>query len=283
MEEKLQFLPNTLSVDQIADMARNAFSAFDGYQGRSSFDGYLGVGDAFVDYQGEGRNFASVGGDMQFVMTVKNGGAAARRILLVPGMDYIPLSRMVLSAGTGVTYPKKGVLTDTATTEQGVAFTMTNFLDLDGAAFAVGDYFIGSPKSLDMFYKWISENPTSLYAIRVSSTDSNQVMQTITYRKQSPFKDLETRIINLGQQQTEDTYRDKLVTVMTPNMVLSNQTQLEMSIVAASTCTVTFFCNGSLNQSKLMQEKVNAASTTMATQYVAGAVKKDDLNAKNTQ
>lgn len=283
MEEKLQFLPNTLSVDQIADMARNAFSAFDGYQGRSAFDGYLGVGDAFVDYQGEGRNFASVGGDMQFVMTVKNGGAAARRLLLVPGMDFNPLSRMVLSAGTGVTYPKKGVLTDTATTEQGAAFTMTNFLDLDGAAFAVGDYFIGSPKPLDMFYKWIAENPTSLYAIRVSSTDSNQVMQTITYRKQSPFKDLETRIINLGQQQTEDTYRDKLVTVMTPNMILSNQTQLEMSIVASSTCTVTFFCNGSLNQSKLMQEKVNAASTTMATQYVNGAVKKEDLNARSIQ
>lgn len=249
---------NQLSVGELEAIARQNLSSFDGFDGNQM---YTGQGDPFIDFQGEGKNFATIGqNDMQFIVNIKNAHATeTRRVLLIPGWDFNPMdARMVItpSAGTavGVLAPKRGVLSEVA--------LAANLLDLDGKA----DLTVsGAPKALDLLYKWLQENPTALGALRVSSTDANQVMQTITYRKLSPFKDLETSIINLGMNQSEDTYRDKLVTVSTPGMVLSNQTQLELIVVPNSTCVVTFFFGGSLNTSKLMQSKVNNAVRTITT------------------
>lgn len=254
---------NLKSVKDLEAIARKNLSSFDGFDGGNF---YTGQGDPFIDFQGEGKNFATIGqNDMQFIVNIRNTHATeTRRILLVPGWDFNPMDfRVIPSADTVALAPKAGVLSEDA--------LAANMLDLDAKANLIVS---GAPKKLDLLYKWLAENPTALGALRVSSTDANQVMQTITYRKLSPFKDLETSIINLGMNQSEDTYRDKLVTVSTPGMVLSNQTQLEMIIVPNSTCVITFFFGGSLNQSKLMQSKVNDAVRTMRTyspQVIANA------------
>lgn len=253
-----------MSVADLQKFAKRNLSSFDGFEGSGRLVPYTGKGDPMLDFQGEGKNFATIGqNDMQFIINIKNTGAA-KRILLIPGWDYTSLDlKLVLSAGTAIAYPKKGVLADTVTPAIG-AYTMTNFADLDGNAFASGDAFYGSPFSLDTLYKWLSENPTALGAIRVQSDNASQVMQQITYKKLSPFKQLETKQINLGINQDENTFRDKLVTVQTPGLILSNQTQLEMVVMAASSMSITFFFAGSLNTSKLMQAKVDQAVNTIA-------------------
>lgn len=243
-----------MTVRDLELMALKNLSSFDGFDGGNF---YTGQGDPYLDFQGEGKNFATIGqNDMQFIVNIKNTHSTeTRRVLLIPGWDFNPMDfRLIPSSGTAVLAPKAGVLSEST--------AAANLLDLDSKANLVVS---GAPKALDLLYKWLDENPTALGAMRVSSTDSNQVMQTITYRKLSPFKDLETSIINLGMNQSEDTYRDKLVTVQTPGMILSKQTQLEMIITPNSTCVITFFFGGSLNPSKLMQHKVNEAVRTIRT------------------
>lgn len=252
-----------MTVQELEKIARENLSSFDGFDGGNF---YTGQGDPFIDFQGEGKNFATIGqNDMQFIVNIRNTHATeSRRVLLIPGWDFNPVDFRIIGTAS-VLAPKAGVLSEDA--------LAANLLDLDGKANLI---VTGAPKRLDLLYKWLAENPTALGAIRVNSTDANQVMQTIVYRKLSPFKDLETSIINLGVNQSEDTYRDKLVTIQTPGLVLSNQTQLEMIITANSTCSITFFFGGSLNTSKLMQSKVNDAVRTITTyspQVIANAAK----------
>lgn len=254
---------NKKRVRDLEQIARENLSSFDGFDGGNF---YTGQGDPFLDFQGEGKNFATIGqNDMQFAMTLQNGHATeTRRVLLIPGWDFNPMDiRVIPSSGTATLAPKAGVLSETV--------AAANLLDLDGK----GNLSVsGAPKKLDLLYKWLAENPTALGAVRIQSTDANQVMQLMTYRKLSPFKDLETSIINLGMTQNEGTFRDKIVTISTPGMVLSNQSQLELLVMPNSTLTVTFFFGGSLNQSKLMQNKVNSAVNTIRTyspQVIANA------------
>ncbi|MCX6265867.1 MAG: hypothetical protein NTW16_00715 [Bacteroidetes bacterium] len=246
-----------LSLRQLEDFANGSLSSFDGdeyegdgyadeYEGdfdgyadeyEGDFDGYTGAGDDFVDFGGYNKTFANAAESGRlFIVTLTNANAASRTALLCPGYLYYPGSTM------------NGAILDGA------------FNDTTGAAGLTGS---GSPKSVTEFFAFVSNAPVAISGIKIESTLASQVAQQLIIEHMSPFKQLEQQIINLGSYQNENTFRDKIVTIPTPNLVLSNNTKIYLPIVGSSTCTITFLAGAILNPAHALQQKLGRAGATM--------------------
>ena len=250
-----------LSLRQLEDFANGNLSSFDGndgyegegyegegYEGDFSgmnddgyegdFDGYTGAGDDFVDFGGYNKTFANAAESGRiFIMTLTNANAASRTALLCPGYLYYPGTTM------------NGAVLDGA------------FNDTTGAAGLTG---AGSPKSVTEFFAFVSNSPVAISGIKIESTLATQVSQQLVIEHMSPFKTLEQQIINLGSYQNENTFRDKIVTIPTPNLIMSNNTKIYLPIVGSSSCTITFLAGAILNPAHALQNKQSRAKSTIA-------------------
>lgn len=240
-----------LSVRQLESFASGELSSFDGeddgyddYEEYESFeedfegDYYTGENDDFVDFGGYNKSFANAGDSGRiFVMTIANTATDARNVYLMPGYTYYP-------GKTG-----NGIVVDGA------------FNDAAGGTGCTGS---GSPKTILDFYAFLQHCPTHIGGIKIEGSVAAQVSQQLKIEHLSPFKTLEEKIINLGSYQNENTYRDKIVTIPTPDLVLSNQVKITLTIPASCTTTITFLAGGILNPSHAMQQKVSRAKSTIA-------------------
>lgn len=206
----------------------------------SSFEGesyYTGEGDQWLDFGGPNTSFATEhSAGRVFLVNIKNDLTTTENVILFPGYTWYP-------GATG-----------------------NNWL-LDGAIKTVDTKTLsatGSPKTIKELLSFIMKNPTNLNAIRISSSDATQVQQQMVYKELSPFKDLQSRIIDLGTFTNENTYRDKIVTVPTPGIIASSEVELSIPIIAGSTCSITFFFGGVLSSSVAMKNKRSQAASTFA-------------------
>ena len=231
-----------------ADQYDNADGgSYDGYEGdfegydaeyEGDFEGYTGAHDDFMDFGGFNKSFANAGDSGRiFVMTIVNAGAGSLNAYLCPGYTYYP--------GTTA----NGVVLDGA------------FNDTAGAAGLTGS---GTPKAVKEFFSFLMYSPVAIGGIKIESSVATQVSQQLIIEHLSPFKTLEQHIINLGSYQNENTFRDKIVTVPTPDLVMSSNTRIILPIVAGSTCTITFLAGAILNPAHALQKKMSKAKATIA-------------------
>ena len=256
--------PRGLTLNQLEDYASGHLSSFDGYDGEGNFEGYdgydgyegeqnfegyadeyegdfegyTGAGDDFVDFGGFNKSFANAGDSGRiFVMTIVNAAGGNLSAYLCPGYTYYP-----------------------GTTANGVALDGA-FNDTSGAAGLTGS---GTPKAIKEFFSFLMYSPVAIGGIKIESSVATQVSQQLIIEHLSPFKVLEQQIINLGSYQNENTFRDKIVTVPTPNLVMSSNTRITLPIVAGSTCTITFLAGAILNPAHALQQKMGRAKHTIS-------------------
>ncbi|MBW6482827.1 MAG: hypothetical protein K0B10_07180 [Vicingaceae bacterium] len=215
----------------------------------SSFEGddvYTGDGDHFLNFGGPGISFKNEGNaSRSFVMNITNNDKISHTATLTPGYDWVP----------GQTDPIKKYAADGA-------------MLLDGASVLLSGS--GSPKTIREFLSFLSKNPSNLAGIRVSSNNNtSQIEQTIIVRELSPFKDLESRTIILGNYTHENNQREKMVTVPTPGVILGPETELILPIMPQSVCTITFFIGGVLSTSGALKHKRAAAVAQLPAAQVA--------------
>lgn len=215
----------------LQDFAEDNFSSFEG----ESL--YTGEGDQWLDFGGPNNSFATEHmANRVFVVNINNQLNTTENVVLFAGYTWFP-------GATGNNWLTDGVIKTVDTKTLSAS---------------------GSPKTIKELLSFIMKNPTNLNAMRISSSDATQIQQQMVYRELSPFKDLQSRIIDLGTYTNENTYRDKIVTVPTPNMIVSSEMDLTIPIMANSTCSITFFFGGVLSQSIALKNKRSKASSTFA-------------------
>lgn len=226
------FLP-----EELENYAENYFSSFEGEE--NSF--YTGEDDDLLDFGGPNRSFATEADAQRiFVVNITSTFNTVKNVRLFPGYTWKP--------------GDVGVIDGNAIINDGV------FLTDGGMQLSAS----GSPKTIKEFLSFIMKNPTNLAGFRVKSSDTNQVQQQLIYRELSPFKDLQSRTIDLGSYTDENTQRDGIVTVPTPNTILSSDMTLDIPIMGNSTVTITFFCGAVLSPSVALKNKREKAGKTIA-------------------
>ncbi|MCX6250724.1 MAG: hypothetical protein NTX61_08230 [Bacteroidetes bacterium] len=230
------------------------YEGFEGFENFDGFEGYTGYDDSFVDFGGFNMSFANAGDSGRiFVMTITNSDTTAAHIAyLTPGYFWVPGATV-----NGVV--KTGAFNDTS----GVA-------GLSGS---------GSPKVIEEFLGFIMHNPVAIHGIKVEGSVTAQVSQQLIIEQLSPFKVLQQGIINLGSYQNENTFRDKIVTVPTPALIVSNQVRISISIPAGCTTTFTWLAGAILNPSHALAQKMNKAKRTISRVGVKRAKKRPQLAA----
>lgn len=225
---------NYVNPEELEQYGNSYFSSFEGE------DLYTGADDDMLDFGGKGRSFASEADAQRiFVVNITSTLNHTQKVRIFPGYTWKP--------------GDVGVIDDAAILNDGTFFT-----DASGNLSASG-----SPKTIKEFLAFIMKNPTNLAGMRIGSTNTAQIQQQLTYRELSPFKDLQSRIIDLGAYTDENTYRDNMVTVPTPDLILSSDMNLDIPILANSTTTITFFCGGVLSQSVALKNKRERAASTI--------------------
>ncbi len=226
-----------LSLQEIENIARKNLSNYEGeenYGGEENYEGedsYEGMdpfgGDDFVEY--DGINLNKDGGNM-YTLTLTNANAAPRVALLSAGI-----------VSTSIGLIKTGAFNDA-----------NNAAGLSGA---------GSPKAIELFTEFCRRNPTKISMMQILSTDPAQIYSTMIIRNESPFRDLDSRLINFGSHVSPADNKDKLVIVPTHlyKLQFDDQNRVEFTVPGLATTTITFFIGPLLNTAGALNKKYNKA------------------------
>lgn len=221
-----------ISLDDLAAEARANLSNYAGEENYSGED----LSELHDDFTGTMQNVADGTMNRQFTFTIVNANAAVRTAILVPGLGY------------NINTPAQGVVKTGAHGSIESAST-----DLTTA---------GSPKTIEAFLDFIRRNPAMCRGVKISSTVATQIAQTMVVKKESPFQDLASEIINLDSYQDEYGFKDKMVTVAR-NIQFDDQTRIELPIAGSSTCTITWFFKEILNPAVTLKRKLGSAPTIL--------------------
>lgn len=253
---------NLACIKRLEAVAKKNLSNFDGddllsYSGdiAAEFNAYTGAGDVFVDFDGnnsfldeEGRRHERI-----ITITIENANATDEVIRILGGLlsnerdlgfGFFPMVRGQLLA--------------------------------DGNNFAVSNNPITlttKPNKWEYFRAFIKNNPSRCLGFKVTSTDANQIEQTILIKRESPFKNLQDRTIYLANYQNEHTFRDKQVTVP-EHIQFDDQQFIETTIVANSTMTITFYFGAVLNLGKTLIKKSAIAGAMTEKRLALGILDK---------
>ncbi len=113
----------------------------------------------------------------------------------------------------------------------------------------------GSPSSVTGFIEYIKNVPANLVGMRVQSNKPEQLQQVMQFVEKSPFSSPESKDFFLGSFINENTYRDNIVTVPTPGIILGPETELLMNLVPGAKVSVTFFVGAVLSTSSALRKK----------------------------
>ena len=204
------------------DLNRIVDSNFSGFEGEAMFEG-----DA-LGYEGSGSITFAATPESFFI-----------------GRNYT-LRITNTSTDTLTTYLLPGNLWYPGSTEDGFPLTGA-FNSIEGTAGLVG---LGRPRPIAEFFAFIAKNPTALLGMKVSSSISvAQVQNSITFQPQSPFNTLQTVVLDLGANQTDQTYRDKVSGPfkMPPQLLASGDMTATLQIEPAengsnNVVDITFYC-----------------------------------------
>lgn len=213
---------------------------------------YDGSGDDLTDM--EGGSFHTEQQDALiervYSFTVTNGNNTDQTFFLTPGFDgqsYSPL----IGGGTGANMP----------------FIAPGVLVQDGANYSTTQQpltVVGEPKPFQWFFNFVQKNPTRVVGFKITSTVATQIQTAVHFERQSPFRDLQTSILQLSNYQNEHTYQDKTVTVPIA-FQMDDQQRIRMTIRANSTMTITLFCGAVANLGKFLEKRAIRAKGTVRT------------------
>ena len=213
--------------------AENYANAFSSFEGEDLY--YTGLGDDHLDFGGPARSFADLSkSERIFVINLNNQLTTTETVVLFPGYTWYP-------GATGNNWLKDGVIKT-----------------VDSKTLSAS----GSPKTIAELLGFLMKNPITLHAMRFNSSEAGQVSQQMVYKELSPFKDLQSRVIDLGAYVNENTYKDKMVTVPM-DVVISGDVELSIPILANSTCTITLFFGVAANNSQMLKRKYERAKATI--------------------
>lgn len=209
----------------------------------SNFEGrsfYTGEGDDLLAFEGDIRSFAQEldkNLEKQFTISITNGNSASRVAVLQAG--YL-LGNSTLAPGQVV---------------QG------SFNDANGAAGLSGA--TEEQKSIQELMLFLNACPTRLLAMKIQSTVAGQLNQNLTYRRNNPFKDEETKTIRPKNYINQDTYQNDQVTFPV-DVQLDQLSKLTYTIVGSSTNYLTFYFGASLNIIQALERKASRARTNIS-------------------
>jgi hypothetical protein len=224
-----------LTLVDLRNEASNLSNFSGDYYGGGMYSNYTGQGDDLLSFAGSIQNFS---GELvehlekQFVITIVNANAAKRTALLFAG--YMK-GNTTLAPGQLI----EGAFNDTA-----------------GAAGLTGA--TASEKSIEELQLFINTVPTRLLAIKIKSTDANQVSESFTYQRLSPFQTLPTKILRPDNFQNQDTFQDKIAT-FPANVQMDDQAQIKLPVVGSSTVRVSFFFGTSINLALTLERRAAQA------------------------
>lgn len=227
-----------ISIDDLAAEARANLSNYAGEDDYSGEDSEL-----HDDFSGTLQSATDGTMNRQFTFTITNANAAVRTAILVPGLGY------------NINTPAQGVV---KTGAHGSVESATTDLTTQG-----------SPKSIEAFLDFIRRNPALCRGFKVSSTVATQIAQTMVVKKESPFQDLASEVINLDSYQDEFGFKDKMVTVQR-NIQFDDQTRIELPIAGSSTCTITWFFKEILNPAVTLKRRLGNNPSIRVTRVAAG-------------
>ncbi len=231
-------MPASMTLQELRQEA-DKLSHFNGGRGGQRFLGYTGEGDDLLSFAGSIQNFS---GELvehlekQFNVTIVNANAAKRTAAVFSG--YFK--------GNSTLAP--GQLIEGA------------FNDINGNAGLTGA--TASEKSIEELMLFVNTAPTRLLAIKIKSTDANQISESITYQRLSPFVTMPTKILRPDNFQNQDTYQDKTVT-FPANVQVDDQCSLKVPVVGASTIRLTFLFGTSINMALTLERKAVQAYTNI--------------------
>ncbi len=242
--------------------AEKNFSSFDddpdGYDddpnGFDDEEYYTGFDDDFLDFGGQAQSFADnidMSRKFQITLTNATGNSSTRIAQIGPGLQWVPGGKISSVSGEGAITYTSGPIRDGA------------FNDKNGSSGLTG---AGSPLTIDLFLSYIYAHPTQISAIKISATEAAQIDQIFTERPLDPFRTREENYYMPGTKQDQNTYRDKIITVPTPGLVLCKDKILEYPIVGNATSNVvalTLFAGPSFSTTTAMTRKVSRATRTI--------------------
>lgn len=271
---------------QILEVVRENMS----FEGDTNF--YDGGDDDFVCFDGSpNASFLTEATAVyrQFIMTISNKGETAQQVLLTPGLLWSPSSldanrflsnlRPITEVNPdefGAGIPAAEVmLKGDMTPNEGAVLTADGWV-MDGLFYAINDnmYTVspvltgsGSPKTIKEFHAFIANNPTNLLGMRISSNgdDGVQTGYQLQVLSQSPFRDLESKVLNPATYLDQNTYQKDIVLFNTNGLTLGNQTQLKYTIAprvsadVARQVSITFICGAVLNTTSALNKKQGKA------------------------
>lgn len=244
------------SLKTLEERAARDLSSFDGMSFEGRLPGYIGDDDDLLDFGGAGRNFLNLPlEDKIYTMTIVNAHATdTLSVYLFGGLIDSVGGSVVGTVATGA------------------------FNAIGGTAGCTGS---GSPSTIELFQAFIAHKPVQISRIRIESTVATQMAQQLTIQHQSPFRTLETRILNPASYQHQDTYRDKIVVFDTPNLIISNDILISYPLVVG-THTITFYAGAIMNPSKTLENRMAVAQNTVTKALASGAITRSQLPAAAT-
>lgn len=194
--------------------------------------GYTGYGDEFLEYSGNAGSFAdAIHKGKVYNITLKNSSNNDLVALLCPGLVA----------------DLQGLIADGP------------FADAAGGA---GLSAKGNPRPLIYFNNFIRQFPTLVAGFKIATTNIAQFEQDMTIFKESPFKQHESKIINVSIYASEANPNTALITVPEP-FFMDCQTQIQYPVLANTTVSLGLIFGASLNIAKALKAKAGAAQKTM--------------------
>lgn len=238
-------------LEQYADRHLSSFSGFEdqNYSGFEDDDNYTGENDDFVDFGGSARNFGQVNSDKMFTLNfglaTTSSNTTDHKIYVLPGLKWYP-------GAVG-----KGFISGT-----------TSIQNINGGDALYKVTSIVPMSDLDLLYAWIAENPIQCYAIRIQTGTVNkaQLSEALIIRHQSAFRTMEEKYLYPAALLDQHSFQNDTVLFETPNLILSNQTQIEYNLkgIPGASITMTFFCGANINAAKALEKKVSKAGATFS-------------------
>jgi hypothetical protein len=205
-----------MTKEELDILAAEKLSGFGG-------DSYDGFDDDTVDFDGPKKSFASkVGAKRIFVVKIVSAATGTKNVIInnAYSSTETPSGAIVLAEGA-------------------VSLITTT----------------GSPKSFDNFAGFCARNPVLVkgFKFKAKNSDTQLDIQMMVVPV-TPFKTPESRIINIGAYQDENTYQTKTVTVP-EEIIFSHQTLVYFGIEESETVTITLFCSAILNTALMLEKK----------------------------
>lgn len=212
---------------------------------------YIGEGDGFVDFGGPAKSFAeALDRNRVFNVNISNNHATKDlEVVLFPGLTFFS------KVPDGMV--REGV-----------------FQGFDGGVLEAGPGSLngsGSPESLDLFYAYIQQFPTTILGFKVSGNNALQIEQPFEIIKESPFKKLESKNIYPAAYTDETANKDKVATVP-ERFFANNQTRVNYLVLANTKVTFTFFIGASLSTGQALETKTQKAARNLITLGGSGRV-----------